>query len=141
MTTRLFVNRYTAKRLVGAFDFAVQRHESFFGELRVDRKQKVAENPIPAEAGPRTLDRSVQAIVYANWYSVRGTPEELLLDLGLNPQMGEEPTEPVKLTHRLVMSFLTAKRLDQALHSSLSRYEEEFGKVEVDVHKRVLDQR
>ncbi len=143
LTTRLFMNYFTAKRMAGAFDFAGQRHESFFGELSVDRKQKPLEKPKPAEpvTGSRTLDRSAQSIVYANWYTVTGTPEELLVDLGLNPQMGEEPTEPVKLTHRLVMSFLTAKRLSQALHSSLSRYEEEFGNLEVDVQKRVRNPR
>ncbi len=77
LTTRLIMNYYTAKRLAGALDFAVQRHESFFGELRVDRKQKPSEKPKDAETGPRTLDRTVQSTVYANWYTVRGTPEEL----------------------------------------------------------------
>jgi hypothetical protein len=129
LTTRLFMNYYTTKRMAGAFDFGVQRHESFFGELSVDRIQKNSEKPKPPEAGTgsRTLDRSALSIVYANWYRVTGTPEELLVDLGLNTQMGEEQTEPVKLTHRLVMSFVTAKRLAQALRSSLSRYEQEFG--------------
>src|SRR5262245_29333491 len=38
------------------------------------------------------VDTSGMASAYTNWYRVTGTPEELILDFGLNPQMGQMPT-------------------------------------------------
>ncbi len=83
------------------------------------------------------VDASNIASAYTNWYRVTGTPEELVLDFGLNPQMGQAPTEPIKLTTRLVMNFYTAKRLLNALQFAVQRHESFFGVVEVDVQKRV----
>jgi len=42
---------------------------------------------------------------YANYCRLTGTPEELVLDFGLNTQVEPQPSEPVKLMHRLVMNF------------------------------------
>src|SRR5215831_14729624 len=84
-----------------------------------------------------SVDASGMVSAYTNWYRVTGTPEELVLDFGLNPQMGQVPTEPIKLTTRLVMNFYTAKRLLNALQFAVQRHESFFGVVEVDVQKRV----
>ena len=62
-----------------------------------------------------TVDATGLLSTYTNWYRVTGTPEELVIDFGFNPQMGQVPTEPIKLTTRLVMNFYTAKRLLNAL--------------------------
>lgn len=83
------------------------------------------------------VDTSNMSSLYTNWYRVTGTPEELILDFGLNPQMGQVPTEAIKLTHRLVMNFWTAKRLLGALQFAVQRHESFFGVLEVDVQKRV----
>lgn len=83
------------------------------------------------------VDTSSMSSCYTNWYRVTGTPEELVLDFGLNPQMGQVPTEAIKLTHRLVMNFWTAKRLLGALQFAVQRHESFFGVLEVDVQKRV----
>ncbi|HXG12562.1 MAG TPA: DUF3467 domain-containing protein [Gemmataceae bacterium] len=83
------------------------------------------------------VDTSGMSSAYTNWYRVTGTPEELILDFGLNPQMGQIPTEPIKLTHRVVMNFWTAKRLLSALTFAVQRHESFFGVLEVDVQKRV----
>lgn len=103
-----------------------------------------AKTPAPAEApaaqaqAPQfTVDASGLLSTYTNWYRVTGTPEELVIDFGLNPQMGQVPTEPIKLTTRLVMNFYTAKRLLNALQFAVQRHESFFGVVEVDVQKRV----
>ena len=77
--------------------------------------------------------------IYANFFRVTGTPEELVLDFGLNT-MQVLPTggiEPVKVSHRLVLSFYTAKRLLGALQMAVHRYENSFGVLETDVQKRV----
>jgi hypothetical protein len=83
------------------------------------------------------VDTTAMTSGYTNWYRVTGTPEELILDFGLNPQMGQMPTEPIKLTQRLVMNFFTAKRLLGALQFAVQRHESFFGVLEVDVQKRV----
>ena len=84
-----------------------------------------------------TVDTSTMSSSYTNWYRVTGTPEELIIDFGLNPQMGQMPTEAIKLTNRLVMNFYTAKRLLNALQFAVQRHESFFGVLEVDVQKRV----
>jgi hypothetical protein len=84
-----------------------------------------------------SVDTSAMASSYTNWYRVTGTPEELIIDFGLNPQMGQAQTEPIKLTQRLVMNFYTAKRLLGALQFAVQRHESFFGVLEVDVQKRV----
>jgi hypothetical protein len=78
---------------------------------------------------------------YANFFRVSGTPEEIVLDFGLNTQqMAAGGPEPVKLNQRLVMSFYTAKRLLGALQWAVSRYEQNFGNLETDFQKRMRSQ-
>jgi hypothetical protein len=84
-----------------------------------------------------TVDTSALSTAYANFCRVTGTPEELVLDFGLNTQMQPVPTEAIKLTHRLVCNFFTAKRLLGALHMAVQQHENVYGVLEVDVQKRV----
>jgi hypothetical protein len=83
------------------------------------------------------VDASQLTTVYANFARVTGTPEELVLDFGLNTQATPTPNEPVKLTHRVVMSFYTAKRLLFALQMAVAQHEQVYGYVETDVQKRM----
>src|SRR5256885_9844638 len=87
-----------------------------------------------------TVDTTGMTSAYTNWYRVTGTPEELIIDFGLNPQMGQLPTTPIKVTDRLVMNFFTAKRLLNALHYAVSRHENFFGALEVDIQRRLRPQ-
>ncbi len=80
------------------------------------------------------------ACAYANFCRVTGTPEELILDFGLNAQPFGMPTDPVQVTQRIVTNYYTAKRMLQALHLSVQRHEQAFGVLETDVQKRVLQQ-
>jgi hypothetical protein len=84
-----------------------------------------------------SVDTSALSTAYANFCRVTGTPEELVLDFGLNTQMSPTPTEAIKLTHRLVVNFYTAKRLLGALHMAVQQHENVYGVLEVDVQKRV----
>jgi hypothetical protein len=79
---------------------------------------------------------------YANFFRVTGTPEELVLDFGLNTQQVTPAGTPeaVRLTQRLTMSFYTAKRLLNALQWAVSRYEGNFGVLETDFQKRLRPQ-
>lgn len=78
--------------------------------------------------------------LYANFCRVTGTPEELILDFGLNSQPYGVPTEPVQVKQRIVTNYYTAKRMLQAMHMSVQRHEQAFGVLETDVQKRVVKQ-
>jgi hypothetical protein len=75
---------------------------------------------------------------YANFCRVTGTPEELIIDFGLNAQPFGVPSEAVHITQRIVTNYFTAKRLLHALHLSVQRHEQAFGVLETDVNKRVV---
>ncbi len=74
---------------------------------------------------------------YANFCRVTGTPEELIVDFGLNSQPVGVPSEPLVITQRIIVNYYTAKRLLAALQMSLQRHEGAFGVLETDVQKRV----
>src|SRR4051812_30115118 len=81
-------------------------------------------------------DSKVQAL-YANFCRVTGTPEELIIDFGLNPQPMGIPENPLAVTQRIIVNFYTAKRLLHALHMTLQNHESVFGVLETDINKRV----
>ena len=74
---------------------------------------------------------------YANFCRVTGTPEELIIDFGLNPQPIGVPTQPIPVTQRIITNFYTAKRMLHALTMTVQRHEATFGVLEIDVQKRV----
>ena len=78
---------------------------------------------------------------YANFCRVTGTPEELIVDFGLNPQPVGIPTEPVVITQRIVTNYFTAKRMLHALQLTVARHEEAFGVLETDIQKRLVGNR
>lgn len=99
-------------------------------------------NPTAGEAAARPqqvkVDDSKLIAMYANFCRVTGTPEELIIDFGLNPQPFGVPTEPVVVNQRIVTNFYTAKRMLHALQLTLQRHEQAFGVLETDVQKRVV---
>jgi hypothetical protein len=105
--------------------------------------EKTAEAAGPAgepAARPQQVkvDDSKLIAMYANFCRVTGTPEELIIDFGLNPQPFGVPTEPVVVSQRIVTNFYTAKRMLHALQLTLQRHEQAFGVLETDVQKRVV---
>ena len=74
---------------------------------------------------------------YANFCRVTGTPEELIVDFGLNSQPLGAPPEKLTITQRIVVNYYTAKRLLGALSMSVQRHEAAFGVLETDVQRRV----
>jgi hypothetical protein len=83
------------------------------------------------------IDDSKALALYANFCRVTGTPEELIVDFGLNPQPFGVPTEPIPVTQRIITNFFTAKRMLHALQLTIQRHEATFGVLETDVQKRV----
>lgn len=93
-------------------------------------------------AQPQNIEADDSQVVaaYTNFCRVTGTPEELIVDFGLNTQGAGVPTQPIKLTQRVVMNYYTAKRLLGALQMSIARHEQAFGVLETNVQKRVSPQ-
>ena len=83
------------------------------------------------------IDDSGAVANYANFCRVTGTPEELIIDFGLNPQPIGVPTSPIPVTQRIITNFYTAKRMLHALTMTVQRHEATFGVLEIDVQKRV----
>lgn len=108
-------------------------------ETQPEAVAPVAESTQPA-ARPQQVkvDDSKMIAMYANFCRVTGTPEELIIDFGLNPQPFGVPTEPVAVNQRIVTNFYTAKRMLHALQLTLQRHEAAFGVLETDVQKRVV---
>ena len=92
-----------------------------------------------AEQQPITtqIDDSQAVAGYANFCRVSSTPEELILDLGLNPNPYAQGATTIKVTQRIIMNHFTAKRLLSALSMALQRHEQAFGVLETDVRKRI----
>lgn len=75
--------------------------------------------------------------MYTNFCRVTGTPEEVILDFGLNTEPFGRATHKIKLNQRMVCNFYTAKRLLMALSVAIQRHERAFGAVETDVNRRL----
>src|SRR5262245_55953160 len=115
-----------------------------------EQKSDEARTPSDGEQGNQPTPEQLRAqqrvevvdkdavCLYANFCRVTGTPEELILDFGLNAQPFGLPTEPVEVKQRIVTNYYTAKRMLQALHLSVQRHEQAFGVLETDVQKRVI---
>ncbi len=111
-----------------------------------DKPEQEAQTPSPAAEKPQQqpqrtqvqIDDSNTLATYANFCRVTGTPEELIIDFGLNPQPFGVPTSPIPVTQRIITNFYTAKRMLHALTLTLQRHEATFGVLETDVQKRVM---
>src|SRR5262245_63773895 len=103
-------------------------------------------NPAPAPTQQPQQPQQVQvqikdadmASIYVNFFRVTGNPDEVLLDLGMYSQV-ITPTGPeaVNLSHRLIMNFVTAKKLAEVLRVVVARHEQAFGIVEIDPNRRL----
>src|SRR4051794_41874566 len=95
-----------------------------------------------SEAAPQasqpeiTLDDKSAHAAYSNFARVTATPEEVIVDFGLNPNPFLAGKQEIAVTQRLIMNFYTAKRLCSALAMTLQRHEATFGNVELDVRRR-----
>jgi hypothetical protein len=91
----------------------------------------------PQQPGQFQINDSKAQSIYTNFCRVTGTPEELIIDFGLNSQPYGTPTEPIVITQRVITNYFTAKRLLQVLQMTLERHESAFGALETDVQRRV----
>jgi len=99
--------------------------------------EPAAQTPPPQQRLQVEIDDSKVMALYANFCRVTGTPEELIIDFGLNPQPFGVPTHPIPVTQRIITNFYTAKRMLHALNLTIQRHEAAFGVLETDVQKRM----
>ena len=96
-----------------------------------------AQAPAQGQQGTEVhVDDSGTLPSYSNFCRVTATPEEVILDFGLNPQPFATGRQEVRANQRLVMNFYTAKRLLTALGMTIQRHESTFGSIELDVRRR-----
>jgi len=91
----------------------------------------------------RVDERNLQT-GYVNGFRSTTTPEEVVLDFGLNLiQPAGNKDAPHDMTFhaesRLVMSWYCAKRLAIGLTQSVRRFEQEFGEIELNAANRRID--
>jgi len=104
-------------------------------DVNAERSESGATQPAPR--AKMTIDDSNVIACYANLCRVSSTPEELILDLGLNPNPYAQTDTTIQLSQRIIMNHYTAKRLLAALSATIQRHEQAFGVLEIDVNKRV----
>ena len=93
-------------------------------------------NPQQSQQTEVHVDDSGVLPSYSNFCRVTATPEEVILDFGLNPQPFAQGRQDVKAIQRIVMNFYTSKRLLTALGMTIQRHEGTFGSIELDVRRR-----
>ncbi|HUT12063.1 MAG TPA: DUF3467 domain-containing protein [Thermoguttaceae bacterium] len=119
--------------------YALEDPQENGGTPSTDVPQSASEPQAPQQPQPAQveIDDSKAVACYANFCRVTGTPEELLIDFGLNPQPFGVPTQPIAVTQRIITNLYTAKRLLHVLTLTVQRHEAAFGVLETDVQKRV----
>jgi hypothetical protein len=106
-------------------------------EPQPDGQTAAAAPGAPAQRQQIQVDDSKAVALYSNFCRVTGTPEELIIDFGLNPNPFGVPSEPIAITQRIITNYYTAKRTLAALQMTLQRHEAVFGVLETDVQRRV----
>src|SRR5262245_42110296 len=94
------------------------------------------QNPQAPQTAEVVVDDSGSLPTYSNFCRVTATPEEAILDFGLNAQPFATGRQDVKANQRIVMNFYTAKRLLAAIGMTIQRHEQTFGTIELDVRRR-----
>jgi hypothetical protein len=104
------------------------------------KKSFMAEEATQTGAGENSpaIDTGTLKTTYANVCRIAQTPNEMIVDFGLNPNFfGTILPEPLKLETRIVMSHDAAKRLLLHLANSIQSYEAKYGVIELDIAKRI----
>jgi len=128
-TARLtvYMNHYTIKRLEAALAMSVQRHVSTFGNVKPDE----------SIGQPNVHDKT--ETTYANFVRLTGTPEELIIELALNPKPYGVSTDPIPIGCTVIMDFHTATTFLQQLSDLIANYEAKNGPIETDIQKRIAN--
>lgn len=93
------------------------------------------------------LDYNNATKISTNYSRVAFSPEECHIDIGtqsMRPNMPVGPdvlnTTVVDIAATLIMTPYAAKRLQSLLDQALSKYQDTYGHLEMDINKRVNEQ-
>jgi len=83
------------------------------------------------------VDETKMQTTYANTIRTSTTPDELILDFGLNiTAQGNNANDPTRMLFavgsRVVMNWSGAKRLLASLHQAVNAYEQTFGTIDLN---------
>ncbi len=81
------------------------------------------------------VDERDMKTLYANAYRIHTAEQEAVIDFGFNmpnpnAQQGQQQVL-LKVTDRVVISYVTAKRLALSLQQLVKRFEQQFGEIPV----------
>jgi len=82
------------------------------------------------------LDMGAMETIYANFFALAGSSEELVLYVGASSPIPNVNQPPIKISHRLMMIPTNAKRLMLALQQALKAHEDRFGPIELPPPQR-----
>jgi Protein of unknown function (DUF3467) len=110
-------------------------------EPQVDPQPAAAAEPAAQSQVLLRLDERNMRASYANAFRTNVTPEEVMLDFGLNvvsgtAAQGRQPEMTFQLGERIILNPFTAKRLAIMLGQLIRQHEQQFGEVELDAGKR-----
>jgi hypothetical protein len=104
--------------------------------------EKANEGPPEGQTQIRVrFDERNMKTSYANGFRTNSTPEEVILDFGLNlmspaPGPQNQPEMIFEVNERVIMNYPSAKRLAITLSQLIRRHEEQFGEVTLEAPKR-----
>lgn len=104
-----------------------------------DHARQQAGQQVQVRVDERNMETS-----YANAFRTNATPEEVMIDFGVNlpaPQTPQDAPRQVvfQLSNRIIMNYHSAKRLAITLSNLIRQHEQQFGELELDVAKRRKD--
>src|SRR5262249_36954097 len=111
-------------------------HHELEGNPLAENTPKTGTEEQAAQQSEIVLKDENANAAYSNFARVTATPEEVIVDFGLNPNPFLAGKQEIHVTQRLIMNFYTAKRLCSALMMTLQRHEQTFGTLERDVPPR-----
>ena len=103
----------------------------------MDQKGLASGPPADRRSQAALIDDSNSMPDYANFCRISGTPEELVIDFGFNPQPTGATMRTIAVTQRVITGWHTAKRLLFVLQQVVGRHEATFGDLETDIQKRI----
>ena len=92
--------------------------------------------PQPQPPQQLRLDTSGMETVYANFFALAGSQDELVLYVGANSPLPNVSQPSLKVSHRVMMLPANAKRLMLALQQAIHAHEERFGPIELPPQRR-----
>ncbi|MBP7746566.1 MAG: DUF3467 domain-containing protein [Phycisphaerae bacterium] len=103
-----------------------------FGE---ENEQPTPPRPQPQQQQIR-LDTGTMETVYANFFALAGSPDEMVIYLGANSPLPNVPQPTIRVSHRLMLLPANAKRLLLALQQAVKAHEDRFGPIELPPQRR-----